>query len=86
MTLPIRKLTQAFTETAIDQEVIVMSLASGEFYTLVDTARAIWLLIDGNRDRAGLIAALAADYGPEVDAGEVDGFLGALAAAGLVAA
>ena len=86
MTLPIRKLADAFTETAIDEEVVVMSLASGDFFTLEDTARAIWLLIDGTRDRAAVLAALEADYGPEVDADEVDAFLASIAVAGFVAA
>ena len=86
MTAPIRKLPDAYMETAIDEEVVVMSLASGDFFTLEDTARAIWLLIDGTRDHASIVAALEADYGPQVDPDEVRAFLAELDAAGFVAA
>jgi len=83
MTTPIRKLPEAFVETAIDDEIVVMSMASGDFFSIRGTARDVWLKIDGVRDRAALNAALAEDYGDEVDAGEVAEFLDALGAAGL---
>jgi PqqD family protein of HPr-rel-A system len=83
----IRKAADKFSETAIDDEVVVMSLASGDFFSLTGTARAIWLLIDGTRDRDALIAALAAEYDIPAEAvgGDVDAFLADLDQAGLLA-
>lgn len=85
MTVPLRKLTDAFSETAIGDEIVVMSLSSGDFFSLEDTGRAIWLLIDGTRDEAGVLAALAEQYGGDVDRGEVVQFLTALCDAGFLA-
>ncbi|MET0179004.1 MAG: PqqD family protein [Novosphingobium sp.] len=77
-----------FVETAIDDETVVMSLESGNFFSLKDTARAIWDLIDGSRDEVALVAALAGDY-PDADravlAGDVASFVGELRGAGLLA-
>lgn len=85
MTGPLRKLADAFSETAIGDEIVVMSLSSGDFFSLEDTGRAIWLLIDGNRDEAGLLAALDEQYGGDVDRGEVVHFLTTLRDAGFLA-
>lgn len=75
-----------FSETAIDDEIVVMSLDSGDFFSLSGTARAIWLLIDGSHNRAALLAALAQQFGvaPDTIAAEVDGFLAQLVDANLV--
>ena len=75
-----------FTETTIDDETVVMSLASGEFFSLTGTSRAIWQALDAHQDRLALITALAADYGAEASmiAEDVDTFLAQLAAAGLL--
>ncbi|MBS0477089.1 MAG: HPr-rel-A system PqqD family peptide chaperone [Proteobacteria bacterium] len=80
------KATDRFSETAIDDEVVVMSLGSGDFFSLTDTARTIWQQIDGTRDRDALVAALATQFGcDEADiAGDVDAFLGQLDQAGLL--
>lgn len=85
MTAPLHKLSDAFSETAIDDEIVVMSLSSGDFFSLTDTARAIWLLVDGQRDEAAVIAALQAEYG-SVDPAEVAAFLADLCDAGFVSA
>lgn len=85
MTGPLRKRADAFSETAIGDEVVVMSLSSGDFFSLEDTARAIWLLIDGRRDEAGVLAALADQYGDDVDPQDVAEFLTALRDAGFLA-
>jgi pyrroloquinoline quinone biosynthesis protein D len=76
-----------FSETEIDSEIVVMSLETGDFFSLTGTAREVWLLLDGTLDRAGLIGALAADYDSDAAAvaADVDGFLAELAAAGLLA-
>jgi len=84
--MTLAKAAGQFTETEIDDEVVVMSLTSGDFFSLTGTARAIWLALDGQHDRAGLIAALAAEFGAEPDtiAPDVDDFLAQLSAAGLL--
>jgi hypothetical protein len=82
----ITKAQGKFSETAIDDEIVVMSLESGDFFSLSGAAREIWLLIDGTRDRAGLIADLASDFGlPEqAIAADVDDFLDQLRDAFLI--
>ena len=77
-----------FSETAIDDEIVVMSLVNGDFFSLTGTARDIWVLIDGTHDRAAIITVLAERYGVAGDAidGEVDAFLAQLGEAGLLAA
>ena len=86
MNTAIRKATENFSETAIDDEIVVMSLASGDFYSLTGTAREIWLLIDGARDRAALIDQLCATYDTPAAtvAEDVDAFLADLGGAGLL--
>ena len=86
MTGLVIKASERFSETQIDDEIVVMSLDSGDFFSLSGTARAIWLLLDGTRDRAALIGALAGQYGVADDtiAGEVDAFLAQLDRAGLI--
>jgi hypothetical protein len=80
------KATERFSETTIDTETVVMSLESGDFFSLSGTARAIWLLIDGSRDRAALAEALAKQFETQEDAiaDEVDAFLAQLAQADLI--
>ncbi len=82
------KCADRFSETAIDDEVVVMRLDNGEFFSLAGTAAATWRLIDGTRDRSRLVEALAAEFG--VDKGEiaadVDEFLARLEELGLVGA
>lgn len=78
-----------FVETVIDDEIVVMQLDSGDFFSLRDTARAIWEAIDGARDEAGIGAAMA-DAFPEAQrdelAADVAAFVTRLRAAGLLAA
>jgi len=83
----IRKRLDRFTETDIDDEIVVMLLSTGEFFSLSETAASIWRLIDGQRDRHALIAALSREY--EADAGQiasdVDELLNQLREADLIA-
>jgi len=83
----IAKRSDRFSETEIDQEIVVMRLDNGEFYTLADTAATMWRLIDGTRDREALVASLVERYdcaGADVGA-DVDDFLAALQEMGLLA-
>lgn len=77
-----------FVETVIDEETVIMLLDSGDFFSLSETGRAIWQLIDGQRDRAALLAALSAEYDVPVEvlAPDLDDFLADLRTAGLLAA
>ena len=74
------KRSGGFTETAIDDEIVVMRLDNGDFFSLSGTAAAIWRLIDGTRDRAALLADLAEQYhGDQADvAADVDEFVARL--------
>lgn len=87
MNPPLIKAADRFSETAIDGEIVVMSLTSGDFFSLTGTARAIWHLIDGSRDVDQLVRALGDQYGKPPDAieAEVRAFVAELAEAGLIA-
>lgn len=80
------KRADRFIETEIDDEVVLMDLDSGNFFSLSGTALAIWRAMDEADDRSALIARLAQAYGAgEADvAGDVDSFLGDLAATGFL--
>jgi len=81
------KLNDNFSETRIDDEIVVMRLDTGEFLSLTDTGSAIWQLIDGTRGRDDVVTVLAAQYDAPVDAisEDVDSFLDELRKAGLIA-
>jgi hypothetical protein len=87
MTKTITKRPDQYSETAIDDEIVVMSLDSGTFFSMSGTGRAIWLLLDLHSRRADLLAELARDY--DLDkaaiAAEFDEFVASLKEAGLVA-
>lgn len=80
------KQTGQFTETEIDDEIVVMHLGTGEFFSLTGTAAAIWRLIDGSRGRAELVTELSSEFeGKALDIGsDVDDFLGKLKAMKLI--
>lgn len=80
------KRADRFTETTIDDEIVIMRLDNGEFFALTQTAAAIWRLIDGTRDRAMLLTALgdAFDADEQQLAADADEFLAQLRAAGLL--
>ena len=86
MSKAISKAAGQFSETAIDDEIVVMHLVSGEFFSLTGTGQALWLMIDGTRTRDALLAAAAAQYGvkPTDIAGDTDEFLARLTAAGFL--
>lgn len=83
----ISKVTQGFTETIIEDEVVIMRLDNGEFFSLSGTAAAAWRLIDGNRDQDALVAALADQFAADEEdvAQDVDDFLSQLRETGLLA-
>lgn len=75
-------------ETEIDDETVVMEMATGDFFSLKDTAREAWSLVDGTRDRAAIRGELARRYptaGAELDR-DLDAFFDSLKDAGLLIA
>ena len=81
------KHSNRFTETDVDDEIVVMRLDNGDFFSLAGTAAATWRLIDGTRDRKALLAALATEFNSaEADiAADVDECLAELKEMGLLA-
>ncbi|WP_088310376.1 HPr-rel-A system PqqD family peptide chaperone [Novosphingobium sp. B 225] len=88
MTQTLRKCPDAFAETEIDDEVVLMDLSSGDFFSIKDSGLEIWNLLDQGLDRASLLAQLEQAYGvPRAElAGDVDAFLDQVMAAGFVTA
>jgi hypothetical protein len=84
---PITKLSERFTEAAIDDEIVIMRVDTGEFFSLTGTAAATWRLIDGHRNRAVLLSALTDEYSADETAiaADVDEFLAQLKEMGLLA-
>ena len=87
MNAAIAKLAGRFSETTIDNEVVVMSLDSGDFFSITGTSREIWQLIDGTRSRDAIIAELATVYedNPGSIDVDVDYFLNQLRDTGFIA-
>ena len=88
MSQTLRKCPENFAETAIDDEVVLMDMTNGDFFSIKDTGLAIWNLIDGSRGRDDVLATLADSYSVAADeiAADVDDFLTQVQAAGFVAA
>lgn len=87
MTAMLVKIPKAFSETAIDGEVVLLNLRDGTFFSLTGTAALIWPLLDGTRSRTALLAELARTHGEAeaVIAPDLDVFLNQLAKAGFIA-
>jgi len=83
----LRKLHDRFTERSDRDEIILMHMGTGEFFSLCGTAAATWRLIDGERDRDALIDALGVEFAGSSAAIEkdVDELLGQLTEIGLLA-
>lgn len=82
----IQKCPSAFIETDVDDEVVIVSLDGGQFFSLQDTGLAIWKLIDGQRDRGAILARLSAEYDASTDilTEGLDAFLEQVSAAGFI--
>ena len=81
------KLAGRFSEADIDDEIVVMRLDNGDFFSLSGTAASAWRLIDGMRDRDALVTELGREFdGDEATiATDVDAFLAQLREANLLA-
>ncbi len=85
--------SDAVVSREIEGDVIIVPLTKGigededELYTLNDTGRAIWLLLDGRRTLSDVAVGLAEDFGasqPEIEA-DVVGFARELVSQGILA-
>lgn len=86
MSKAIHKAKGRFSETMIDGEVVAMNLDNGDFFSLTQTSKVIWEMLDQLSDREAIIDALAESYGAERStiAADVDAFVDQLRGAGLV--
>ena len=84
--MAIAKAQGKFVETEIDDEVVLMDLESGNFFSLAGTSLAVWQAIDGERSANEIAALLAEEYDQPLDLvlSDVTDFLGELRDAGLV--
>lgn len=82
----IRKATNRFYETELDDGLVIMDVDSGEFHTLKGTGLAIWRLIDGTHSERAIADALQASYDvdPETCASQVAAFIDQAVGAGFV--
>ena len=55
----LRKLTEHFIATRVDDEILIVDLDGGELFSLLGTAQAIWDAIDGRRDAAAIADLMA---------------------------
>lgn len=82
----IDKRKNAYIETQVDDELVIVGLDEGRFYSLKDTGLAIWQLIDGTRTREDILSVLAEQFDApaEVLARDLDAFLDEVSAAGFL--
>jgi hypothetical protein len=68
----ITKTAERFTEAEVDDEIVIMTVDNGEFFSLSGSGAAIWRLIDGTRDRQAVLAALEASFDADRERLEAD--------------
>ena len=80
------KNTDRFTEAAIDDEIVLMRMDTGEFFSLTGTAVEVWHLIDNERSQSDIVELLQRvfDAPTEVIAQDVSELLSELSGIGLV--
>lgn len=83
----LRKRSDKFLATEIDDETILLDLDGGELFALDGPARAIWHALDTAGGQAEIVALLAQRYDAPADliAEDVGQFLAELRGAGLLA-
>jgi hypothetical protein len=86
MSRAVTKCSDNFIEQVIDDEVVLLDLDSADFFSLSGTARDVWNLVDGARDREAIVVELAKAYdGIAEQIGEdVDAFLEQMIAGGFL--
>lgn len=63
----IRKCTENFVATEVDDEILIVDLDGGELFALKETARAVWEAIDGKRDEGGIAQSMAISHEGDPD-------------------
>ena len=58
----LRKNPDAFIETEVDGEIVLIALETNEFLALRDTAVTVWRALDDATDRTELIEGLCASH------------------------
>lgn len=83
----LRKRSDKFLATEIDNETILLDLDGGELFGLDGPARAIWQALDTAGDEADIVALLAQRYDAPASliVEDVGQFLAELRSAGLLA-
>lgn len=78
---------ERFSQTTIDEEIVLMDLGNGDFFSLTGTAAEIWTLLDDTAGKEGIIAALSERHDVEAEAiqEDVEQFLDQLTEAGFIA-
>jgi len=56
----------------VDEEVIVINMNSGSYYSLNDTGTMFWELLDGHQSVSDCARRIAAEYDVEVELVEAD--------------
>ena len=82
----VRKNVERFTEATIDDEVVLMRIDTGEFYSLTGAGAEVWRLIDGQRSEADIVKMLESSFSASaaVIADDVAELIRELAGMGLV--
>lgn len=78
---------ERFSQTTIDEEIVLMDLGNGDFFSLTGTAAEIWALLDDTAGEESIIAALSKRHDVESDTirHDVRQFLDQLIEAGFIA-
>ena len=63
----IRKLTENFIATEVDEELLIVDLDGGELFSLSGTAKAVWNAIDDKRDEGAIAAIMAEQHDGDSD-------------------
>ena len=61
-----------FVETEVDEEIILMNLEDGHFFSLVSTSRRIWKLLDNIQTLQNLCDTLCAEFDVPLNQCQVD--------------
>lgn len=78
---------ERFSQTTIDEEIVLMDLGNGDFFSLTGTAAEIWTLLDDTAGEESIISALSKRHDVESDTirHDVRQFLDQLIEAGFIA-
>ena len=63
----IRKLTDNFIATEVDDELLIVDPDGGELFSLTGTAKAVWEAIDGKQGESGIAALMAEQHDGDSD-------------------